>query len=51
MVATVASGTPLTVTGVVRAAPPVKLASPEMLRVEVAVTGAENVEVAGTVRV
>ena len=50
-VATVARGTPFTVTGVVKATPPVKVPSPLTLRVELTVTGAENDEVACTFRV
>ena len=49
-VATVASGTPFTVTGVLKATPPVKVPSPLTLTVELTVTGAENDEVACTVR-
>ena len=50
-VATVASGTPFTVTGVLKATPPLKVPSPLTLTVELTVTGAENDEVACTVSV
>lgn len=49
VVATDASAVPFTVTGVVRAAPPVKVASPDTLIVEATVTGAEKLAEAGTV--
>ena len=51
VVATAAKAVPFTVTGVVRAVPPVKVANPVMLMVEATVTGAEKVAVAGTVSI
>ncbi len=50
VVATFANGTPLTVTGVVRATPPVNVPNPLTATAALTATGAENVDVAWTVR-
>ncbi len=49
--ATFAKDTPLTVTGVVRATPPLKVPRPVTFTAALTLTGAENVEEACTVSV
>ena len=51
VVATFASATPFTVTGVVNATPPEKVPSPLTFTAALIATGAENVEVAWTVKI